>query len=56
MSVCPSHNLIIAGSSSERVSLVVMELHVVESIVLSDVGAQGGLGIRLFFNFIYFLF
>ena len=44
MSAGASYNVIIAGSSSEGVSLVVMELHVVESIDLSDVGVQGGLG------------
>ena len=47
MSVGASYNVIIAGSSSEGVSLVVVELHVVESIDLSDVGVQGGLGTGL---------
>ena len=48
-----SNNVIVVGSSSIGISLAVMELHVVESIVLSDVGAQGRLGIRLFFIFVY---
>ena len=42
-----SSNVNDTGSSSVGTSLAVMELHVVEGLVLYDVGVQGGVGIRL---------
>ena len=49
-----SSNVNDTGSSSVGTSLAVMELHVVEGLVLCDVGVQGGVGIRLLFIFVYY--
>ena len=49
-----SSNVNDTGSSSIGASLAVMELHVVEGLVLYDVGVQGGMGIRLLSIFVYY--